>query len=160
MLNGHSRDVRILSVYPSARGCGFAVLEGHERLVNWGLATLPTVAPTELVIRVDAMIREWKPTVLVLEGLVRTRRSEITRQRIEALARHAASIALRVVCVESSAMALFFRQQANKFEIAQAVCQRFPELSQHMLPRRRPWESERERMAVFCAVALAVVAVA
>ena len=145
-------------MYPSTRGCGFAVLEGRDRLINWGLATLATVAPEEFVIRIDAIVREWRPNVLVVEGLMKSRRAATTRQRIEALMLHAGSLRVRVLTVERSAISTSFQERRNKFEIAQAICESFPELSQHMLPKRQPWESERERMAVFSAVALTMVA--
>ena len=40
MKNIRSKHFRILAIAPSSRGFGFAVLEGQEKLVDWGVKSI------------------------------------------------------------------------------------------------------------------------
>ena len=37
MSRAYTKDIRVLAIDPSTRGFGFAVLEGPERLIDWGV---------------------------------------------------------------------------------------------------------------------------
>ena len=45
----------------------------------------------------------------------------------------------------------------NKDAVARLIVQQFPELERFLPPKRRPWMPEDERMAIFDALALAMV---
>lgn len=37
MSRAYTKDIRVLAIDPSTRGFGFAVLEGPNRLIDWGV---------------------------------------------------------------------------------------------------------------------------
>src|SRR5207247_10529803 len=59
---------RILGIAPSTRGFGFALLEGLNTLVDWGVKSIEGDKNTGSVARVKAMIAHYEPDVLVLEN--------------------------------------------------------------------------------------------
>src|SRR6266516_1945216 len=59
---------RILGIAPSTRGFGFALLEGLNTLVDWGVKSIEGDKNTGSVARVKAMIAHYAPDVMVLEN--------------------------------------------------------------------------------------------
>src|SRR5258708_26633517 len=58
---------RILGIAPSTRGFGFALVEGLNTLVDWGVKSIEGDKNAGSVARVKAMIAHYEPDVLVLE---------------------------------------------------------------------------------------------
>jgi len=58
----------------------------------------------------------------------------------------------------ATAMRKYFQEigRANKFEIAEAVATRFPELAWRLPRKRKPWQSEPLVQPLFDAVAIAL----
>jgi Holliday junction resolvasome RuvABC endonuclease subunit len=152
---------RILAIAPSTKGFGYAVLEGHRLLVNWGVKTVTGNKNAGAVKKVKEMIAHYNPQVLVLEDTATEgcRRSP----RIKALTK-------RLVEVGESRtinMALFSRTQVKrvilgggrgtKHAVAESIAEWYPEeLGFRLPPKRVDWKSEDSRMAIFDAVALAL----
>jgi hypothetical protein len=155
----HLIHARVLAIDPYRRGFGFAVLEGIE-LIDWGLARLYSRKSEELLVRLDAMIRRYRPTLVCLEDVADdSRRTEATK-RIESIVGYVAllDIPRALVSRDEIRVALGLTNRATKFQAAEAVAQSYPELAV-LLPRaRRPWESENEKVNVFDAVELALSA--
>ena len=42
MSRAYTKDIRVLAIDPSTRGFGFAVLEGPNRLIDWGVKETKT----------------------------------------------------------------------------------------------------------------------
>ena len=62
-----NRETRILAIDPSTRGFGFAVLEGQERLIDWGVKETK-VDKNRMTLRLVAdLIDLYQPTVIVVE---------------------------------------------------------------------------------------------
>ena len=82
------------------------------------------------------------------------------RGLIEALRRLPAGNAVRIRCVSSAQAKQAFSGHGaaagTKHEIATTIAQQLPELGGRLPPRRKPWMSEPEAMAIFDAVALAL----
>ena len=153
---------RILAIAPSTRGFGFALIEGLDTLVDWGVKSVTGDKNKASVAKVKEMIVHYEPDVLVLEdaSVKSSRRSP----RIRALSK-------RIIAVASSRnviVALFSREQVRraffadgqgtKHALAEIIANKFPEeLGFRLPPKRRPWMSEDYRMDIFDAVALALV---
>ncbi len=159
MINPHSKYFRILAITPSTRGVGFAVLEGQETLVDWGVKSVKGNKNDESLAKIDRLIADYQPGVLVLEDYAHknSRRSA----RIRALGRRIAVIAAnREVSVaqftnERVKQAFYGDGLGTKHSIAEVLAQRFPEeLGFHLPPKRKLWKSEDGRMVIFDAVAL------
>jgi len=151
---------RILAIAPSTRGFGFALLEGPNTLVDWGVKSVEGDKNAGSIARVKAMIAHYEPDVLVLENnLVRPfHRAE----RIRRLARRIVAVSKRqnvsviLITREQVRRVFFVDGQGTKYGLAQILAERFPdELSFRLPPKRRPWMSEDSRMDIFAAVALA-----
>src|ERR1017187_5916330 len=57
----------ILAIAPSTRGFGFAVLEGQETLVDWGVKPVEGDKNAQSLAKVKKLIAHYQPGTLVLE---------------------------------------------------------------------------------------------
>lgn len=153
--------VRVLSVYPHHRGFGFAVLE-HERLVDWGLARLYSTANDEFLTRVEAMIVRYRPHIIALEDHMNSRRGERAQRLVDTALGYAKFREMQTVLVPQNDVRriLGLQDRATIHDVAIRLAEAFPELAPLVPPKRKPWQSEAERMKMFQAVGLAVASVA
>ena len=162
MSHDHDRRRRVLAVDPTTKGFGFAVLEGADSLVDWGIRICQCDKETSCLRRVEELCDRYKPDVLVLEDY--TARGFRRCRRVRALIRSIGALGLRrnvrarFIPRSRLSAAVASAKAGTKGEIARAVAQRFPELARHLPVARRPWNSEDARMAIFDAVALALSA--
>lgn len=155
----HSRQYhRILAIDPSTKGFGFAVLEGNDRLVDWGVAGLWSKSDEEFLTRLEAMVDRYRPAIIAVEDTSSTRRGERAQRRIEAVVEYAELRDVHPILVSRSEVrsSLDLPTDATKHEAAARIAELFPELGTLLPPERKPWQSEDERMNVFDAVALAI----
>ncbi|HZR84211.1 MAG TPA: hypothetical protein VFD92_24145 [Candidatus Binatia bacterium] len=154
------RRRRALAVDLNTRGFGFVVLEGNDRLVDWGLRDIRHNKERLTLEKIDELIRLYRPSVLVVEDVddPTARRGP----RIEALVRRVADVAaekrLPVRRISAGKVRGLFASQGavTKHDVAGVIVARFPELAPYRPPRRRLWMSEDQRQAVFDAVTLAI----
>src|SRR5579862_4800711 len=59
---------RVLAIDPFSRGVGFAVLEGSEALIDWGLKTTGRADNAKAVRAIETLIDRFQPDVLALEN--------------------------------------------------------------------------------------------
>ena len=154
------KDIRVLAVDPSTRGFGFALLEGPERLIDWGVKETKTDKKGRTLKLIDDLIERYQPNVLVVEDYEGkgSRRCLRVGALINDISKLVSKRKLKVKrCSRVKVKQAFSEYGAsNKHEIAVAIANRFPEL-QPRLPRfRKPWMSEDYRMSIFDAVALAI----
>jgi hypothetical protein len=162
-MNQNFKDLRILSLAPSARGFGFAVIEG-QKLINWGTKKTKVKGDEdknmESLKKVDTLIHQWQPAVITMQDANANdsqRRSRIRKlvPQIVALAR---TRKVKVKLVSCSQMKqVFFEEKGTKYDLAKLLAEWYPEELANRLPRKRKlWESEKRGMDIFDAVALAV----
>jgi hypothetical protein len=159
---GHPlRTQRVLAIDPTVRGYAFAVLEGLNAIIDWGVTQ---VAPNEKNRRslrsIEEKIISYEPEVIVLEdcGANGSRRSARVRKLIEqvSLLAEKRRIARRRFSRSRVRAAFRFVGKPTKDAIAKAIAERFPELRPRLPRERKPWMSEDERMSIFDAVSLAL----
>ena len=63
----NSQEKRILAVDPSTRGFGFAVLEGPERLVDWGVKEARDNKHVKCLGQIEKLIKQYEPDAIVVE---------------------------------------------------------------------------------------------
>jgi Holliday junction resolvasome RuvABC endonuclease subunit len=151
---------RILAIAPTTRGVGFAVLEGKDSLVDWGVKTVQGDKNANSLARVEELIAQYRPGVLVLQDIKDSRRS----QRIKVLSRKIVDLAetrnvsVKVFSQEQVRRTYFTNGLGTKHEIAELIAQRFPdELGTRLPKKRKAWMSEQYQMGIFDAVALALM---
>ncbi len=150
---------RVLAIDPYLRGFGWALLEGPDLLVDWGIYQTKTKRPERALGRIAELLNRYKPDLLVVEdtGHPGCRRRERARHLIAEIRDMARAGG---VAVESIAMADVRDHHralgtGSKDAIARLIVDRFPELQPILPPRRKNWMREDERMAVFDAVVMA-----
>jgi hypothetical protein len=156
----HRKNDRILAIAPSSRGFGFAVMEGADTLVDWGVRSVTGNKNADALKKAEAMIALYHPAVLVLEDAAAkgSRRSRRIRDLTKKIIARAANRRIKIALFSrDKVMRAFFEDgMGSKHTIARILAMRFPEELGHRLPpKRKPWASEDYRMGIFDAVALA-----
>ena len=129
----YQEQLRILAIDPSTRGFGFAVLEGLDRLVDWGTKSAWGNKNRQCLKKAEELIDYYQPDVLVLENCTAkpSRRCLRVRRLIEVIVELDAQWKVRVrrfSCRQVQAAFSAFGA-VTKHEIATAIAKRFPELA-------------------------------
>ena len=154
-------DMRLLAIALRSRRFAFAVFEGPDRLLDWGMVFYPLNNGAQRAAaskRIASLFAQFSPSEVVVgrARLLNTRKGSGVRPIFRSL-RHEASSRLIPVCLMKKAeLEEVFCQFhiKSKHEIASMLAQAFPELLWELPPKRKIWESERPRMAMFDAIAL------
>lgn len=151
-------EARILAVDPSTRGFGFAVLEGPDRLIDWGVKETKTDKHRRALKLIAELIEQCEPGVIVLEDYAGkgSRRCRRIGELIDEISNLAIKRKVRVRRVSRAEVKQAFAESGarTKYEIAIAIAKRFPELAPRLPRFRKPWMSEDYRMNIFDAVGL------
>jgi hypothetical protein len=153
-------EKRVLAVDPTHRGFGYVLLEGPDFLVDWGVYSVSGTKNLACARALAQLIDLYRPDVLVLEdsSVKDCRRRARVRRLLDELGALARQRGLQVRNVSRKKVTQTFARQTslNKNELAQVIVTRFPELTPHLPPQRKPWMSEDARMAIFDAAAFAL----
>ena len=154
-----NKYIRVMALDPCTKGFGFAVMEGGERLVDWGVVRTGAATGEGFLIRVDGLVKRYRPSALVVEDLAPRYRAGRRADRLCALADYVAAWKTALVWVSRDDVRRVLGGSAlTRHGIAVAIADAFPELRQHLPPPRKPWMSEDERMHLFDAMSFLVVA--
>lgn len=161
-MNGAAEDrIRVLAVDPTTRGFAFAVLEGPQRLIDWGVRRVNVHQKnTATVDGVAALIRWYRPDALVIENC--DPRESRRRARVYELSRDLRDLGLRQQLITHAVSGYVLRlactgqRSATKEQVAATLAAQFPELARRVPPHRKPWMNEDPRINLFDAVGLAV----
>lgn len=150
---------RVLAIDPYSRGVGFAVLEGPECLIDWGLRTTRRADNAKAVRVIEKLIDRFQPDVLALEdwdsaGSRRCGRVQNLLDRIAAAEGKRALV--RLITLHEIRAIGPLPHTGTKYGRACFVAERFPELQPFLPPFRKLWMPEDGRMAIFDAVSFAV----
>ena len=160
MSTSPTKQKRVLSIDPSTRGFGFAILEGPKSLIDWGVKHVKANKNERCLMLVEDLIERYQPDRVVVEDCADTycrrapRVRELIRNIIDLTERRGIitrSFSRKAVRGAFSQVGAF-----TKYQIATAIAERLPELAPKMPPFRKPWMSEDDRMSIFDAVALAL----
>jgi Holliday junction resolvasome RuvABC endonuclease subunit len=153
---------RILAIAPEHRGFGYALIEGHKVLAGCGMKWIGGEKNAGCIKKAEKMIAHYNPQVLVLEN-TRIKGSHRS-QRIKVLTKRLLGVAekrnVKVVLFSQKEIRRAFLgdKRGTKHAVAEIIAEEFPEeLSFRLPPKRRTWMSEDPRLAMFDAVALALV---
>ncbi|HEV2199743.1 MAG TPA: hypothetical protein VGR73_07970 [Bryobacteraceae bacterium] len=145
-----------------SRRVGFAVLQGAN-LLDWGQRGFPPgISGTETAIeRISFLLDLYAPAVVIARRTrhVRDESSEVAARIFRKIRGELKRRSVRFVVLARRDVREFFSGQGcrSKQEIAAVIADRFDQLKSRLPRRRRAWERERHVMAVFDAIATAVV---
>ena len=156
------KHFRILAIAPSTRGFGFAVLEGRETLVDWGVKTVKGDKNIQSLAKVEDLIAHYQPGTLVLEdtSAKNSRRSPRIRKLCQQIIKMASNrkVSIKLFSRDQVMKTFILDGRGTKHALAEIIAKRFPEeLGSRLPPERKPWMSEDSRMNIFDAVALALL---
>lgn len=148
---------RVLGLDPMPRGIAWIVLEGSERLIDWGITRQKTVK--QAARKVSALRDQFLPDLLVIEDPEGSRRGPRAIDIIETISLDAEAEGIPAMVVTREAVSAGFAHVGTtKQEIAEALARVFPELEHKLPTKRKPWEAEDERMGIFDALSFAMTA--
>lgn len=153
---------RILAVDPFSRGVGFAVLEGEDRLIDWGTRTTGGADNAKAAREIEKLIDRFRPDILVLEdwdsaGSRRCGRVQTLLDRIAA--DQGQRVLVRLVTLREVRAIGRLPLTSTKQGRARLLAERFPEVQPYLPPVRKPWMPEDDRMAIFDALSFAFACV-
>src|SRR2546426_11362669 len=67
MSRAYTKDIRVLAIDPSTRGFGFAVLEGPNRLIDWGVKETKKNKKARSLKLIEELMDRYQPSVIVVE---------------------------------------------------------------------------------------------
>src|SRR5882724_819346 len=67
MSRDYTKDICVLAIDPSTRGFGFAVLEGPERLIDWGVKETKKNKNARSLKLIEDLMGRYQPSVIVIE---------------------------------------------------------------------------------------------
>lgn len=149
--------MRTLAIDPTTSGFGFVVIEGSGRLVDWGLTRLREPDAGSFRERIEKLLDRMQPQLLVLEDMHDSRRGEraITWARLAQMCAQKRGIQVEKVG-RAEVAEHFVSSGATRWDIGLAISRFFPELAPSLPKKRRIWESEDRRMAIFTAASFAL----
>jgi Holliday junction resolvasome RuvABC endonuclease subunit len=150
----------VLAIHPTSHGFGWIAFESVSAPYDWGQVDAKTDKNAICLRSVETLIARFQPEALVLEAF--ESRNSSRSDRIARLCRAIVCLAddrgvEPAIYTLGDVRACFAGVGAwTRDEIAAAVA-RHVELLRNWLPKRRkPWESEHRRLAVYSAAALAI----
>ena len=157
----HIKQFRILAVFLSTRGFGYAVLESDNALVDYGNKVFQEDKDTQSLIQIEKLLARYQPDALVLQdvnaaGTYRWPRIRKLHRKVVTLAGKRKLTVAMLSSVELRTM-LLDDPKKTKHDLAEHLAKRFPdELGARIPPKRKLWTSEYASMDMFDAVALAM----
>lgn len=157
----NSKSFRILAIALSTRGFGYAVMEGENTFVDYGVKVVKGDKNVQSLAKVDKLINYFQPDILVLQDVNAKAAHRATR--IKNLHKQIITMAkarkLKITTFSGAQIRsqILNNPRGTKHEMAAALAEEFPdELASRLPPKRKPWKSEDARMDVFEAVGLTV----
>src|SRR5215813_10843103 len=98
MSRAYRNDKRALAIDPSTRGFGFAILEGPNRLIDWGVKETKIDKKRGSLKFIEELIERYQPSVLVVEDYAGkgSRRCGRVRELINDISKLAANRKVKV----------------------------------------------------------------
>src|SRR5207244_2657890 len=94
-----TNEIRVLAIDPSVRGLGFAVLEGPDQLLDWGMKQATGDKNTECAKIVKQLIDQYRPHALAIENCTGdgSRRSQRVRALLEMIRAEARTSGVKIL---------------------------------------------------------------
>ena len=153
---------RILAIDLRLERFGYAVFEGPNRLIDWGVCLYGSSGgPTAARKRLASLLKQFRPSTIVVGTILREDALGRygVRKILAAVRREALAHATLIQMVAKAKVRKVFRalHVKTKHQVAVTVAHLFPELRWKLPPKRKLWQKEHYRIAIFEAVAVGYV---
>lgn len=142
----------MLALEVSSTLFGFAVLEGPERLVEWGTRGISSDV-SRFVPKLAREVERYRPDRLVIEDAAGSKKGDRVREHLSWAEQWASDQGLRRVSISRSEL---YDWQAHLGPTKQAravsLARLFPELKALVPPPRKLWQAEAKRLSFFVAL--------
>lgn len=150
----------ILAIYTTTHGFGFVVLEGPNRMIDWGTKDARRDKNRVVLAKAAELMSWYQPDLLVLEHALgpESRRNDRIRQlhgQLVELAK-AHKTAVRQFARSEIRTAFASREAVTRYEIAEAISRELLDLAPWLPPPKKIWMSEDPRLSIFDAASLAI----
>jgi len=154
---------RILAIAIRSQRLGYAVLDGSNKLLDWGMVFYrrnggKQVATTAK--RISSLLELYAPSAIVIEQseLQQVRNVAGLRLLSKLLRREAARQSVKYHATKQLDVRKAFRSfdAKSKDDVAATLAHMFPEVAYKLPQRRRVWESEHSIMPMFDAISVGV----
>lgn len=155
-----AKNRRVLAIDLYSNGFGFAVLEGPERLIDYGVKKVKGEKNSACLKKIIDLIDHYQPDGIILENP--TAKGSRRQRRVQELT----EVILKLALSKRIKARSFSRLQiiktcsspgaSTKHQVASRIVKQLPDLGLKLPPPRKPWMTEDERMSIFDAVALAL----
>lgn len=153
-------ELRVIAIHPISRAFGWVVLEGQQRLIDWGVKYGNTDRRASWLPGFAELLDYFDPHMAVFEDTTApgSRRCRRIQELIAGAVRLAAVRRIRSRRIPRQKVKDVFVQlgATTKHQVAAVIAKRFPELDPRLPPLRKPWMSEDDRMSIFDAMAFAI----
>jgi hypothetical protein len=148
-----TQQTRILALDIHPRSFGYVVMEGPDKLLDWGVrrSYRKTRNHPEVLVegRLRPLLKIWKP------GAVVTRIGDRRNKDVQPLFRHMKKEAGATSFLPITGTRGFYLG-LGKYQRAVEMAMRFPEIGWKLPPKRKLGDSEHYSMSMFEALAIAV----
>lgn len=157
---------RVLALDIRARRLGFVVLEGPDRILDFGVrffASSPDSSGLAALAarKVAGLVLYFRPDLVLLRGNSRrSLRNRPARHRaLKAIRTELQSLHVPVKFIRESHVQHHFKKlgRLDRYQMAESLAARYTQLAWRLPPKRKSWQSEQAIFCVFDAVALAAV---
>lgn len=148
---------RILGIASTIRGFAYAITEDPMCLVSSGTRGTPA-SGERLTKAIDTLLLRARPLFIAFEQSSGKKRDR-GRLFAEALVSCCEARKIMILTVGHEKLrGLTALARPNKWDIANVIVLRFPEIAHKLPGKRKPWQSEDDRIGMFMALAAAVCA--
>lgn len=132
---------------------GYAVLEGPERLVEWGSRGI-TSDVSGFLPKLEREVLHYRPDVVVIEDASLSRKGARVQGHLAWVEQWATDHELEWASIPSADLKSYSEHLGGTKQARAAMLARlFPELKRLVPPPRKVWEAESKRLTVFVALA-------
>lgn len=150
------RRKRVLALEFSSTLFGFVVLEGPERLIEWGTRGISSDVSGFLP-KLGREVERYRPDILVIEDAADSRKGARVREHLAWAEQWATDNELAWSSVSRTNLSDWQAHLGpTKQKRAVTLSRPFPELKPLVPPPRKLWQAESKRLAVFVALARAL----
>lgn len=148
----------VLAIDPHVRGFGYIVFEGPDTPINWGISSIRCMKNAGTCKKVAKLIDDYQPDVLIVHNVTGSKRCERMQRLTSKLAALAIKQGIKTASLATKDVEVVFSQfgASTKYGIATAIAEWFPALAPKLPFKRKLWDAEDDRFAIFDAAALAL----